>query len=424
MMSGGYSNQAGGENIALRLPNTTRAKAWLSQFDDLDQEVAVRLLSSLTLVSHSAFERALQSLIEREAAAVEGPVALYATREADPDRNYFEAMGNPDSPFAPLSAVPTGADLGSEARCAALIRNLAKTAKGKFLNHPSLETLRKEHARAIFVVDDIIGSGKRTTEFISAMWHSPSIMSWHSRHQIAFKALAFTATISGERRVGAHRCRPEVITARDCPTFEDVLWPDDIGQKVKDMFVVYGARTSRPKMRLGFADSMAALVFEHGCPNNVPAIFWAPTTKKASWEPLFPDRSILSEEASAFPPDILARDPVAILTELSGNEEGVPAAMFGPAPLGISATTILALVAKGVRSRAALNYAIGYDVKECTAILDRCVARGYLTPALRLTAAGRAELNFDGRSSNRLGRLPPIGSDMYYPRQLRGPPGG
>jgi hypothetical protein len=423
-MLGVYSNQASGENIALRLPNTTRAKAWLSQFDGLDQEVAVRLLSCLTLVSHSAFERALQALIEHEAAAVEGPVALYATREADTNENYFDVMGNPDSPFEPLSAVPSGADLGSEARCAALIRNLAKTAKGKLLNHPSLETLRRERARAIFVVDDIIGSGKRTTEFITSMWHSPSIMSWHSRHQIAFKALAFTATAIGERRVGTLRCRPEVITARDCPTFEDVLWPDDIAQKVKDMFVVYGARTSRPKMRLGFADSMAALVFEHGCPNNVPAVFWAPINKKAKWEPLFPDRSILSEEASAFPPDIFARDPVAILTELSGNEANVPAAMFGPAPLGINTTTILALVAKGVRSRAALSYAIGYDTKECTAMLDRCVARGYLTPALRLTPAGRAELNFDGRSSDRLGRLAPIGSDMYHPRQLRGPPGG
>ncbi len=423
-MSGVHSNQVNSENIALRLPNTTRAKDWLSQFDFLHQEIAVRLLSSLTLVSHSAFERALQSLIEHEASAIEGPVALYATREADPNRNYFEVMGNPHSPFEPLSAVPPGADLGSEARCAALIRNLTKTAKGKFLNHPSLETLRKERARAIFVVDDIIGSGKRTTEFISAMWHSPSIMSWHSRHQIVFKALAFTATARGQRCVGAHRCQPEVIIARDCPTFEDVLWPDDIEQKVKDMFVTYGARTSRPRMKLGFADSMAALIFEHGCPNNVPAIFWAPASKKANWEPLFPDRSILSEEASAFPPDIFARDPVAILSELSDNDEAVPAAIFGPAPLGMSATTILALVAKGIRSRAALNYAIGYDIKECTTMLDRCVARGYLTPTLRLTPAGRAELNFDGRSSNRLGRLPSVGSDVYYPRQLRGPPGG
>lgn len=422
MNSNDHINQKIAENIALRLPNTKRAKNWISQFSHIDQELAVRLLSAITLVSHSVFERSLKSLIEREASAVGGPVALYATREADPSRNYFEVMGNSRFPFEPLSAVAPGADLGSEARCAALIRNLAKTSKGKLLNHPSLETLRKNRAKAIFVIDDIIGSGKRTTEFISAMWHSPSITSWHSRRQITFKALAFTATASGERRVREHRCRPEVVIARDCPTFEDVLWPDDIEQKVKNLFVAYGARTSRPKMRLGFADSMAALVFEHGCPNNVPSIFWAPISKKSSWEPLFPDRSILSEEASAFPPDILARDPVAILSELSGDEESVPVALFGSAPLGINATTILALVANGVRSRAALSYAIGYDVKECTAMLDRCVARGYLTPTLRLTPAGRAELNFDGRSSERLGRLAPIGSDMYYPRQLRGPP--
>lgn len=409
------------DNIALRLPNTERGQDWLSQFDADDREVAIRLLGALTLVSHSAFERTLQTLILEEADRVDGPVALYATRDADPDLDWFEEMADPSDPWAQLDAVEPGADLGSEARVATLIRNLAKTAPARLLNHPSLETLRTERARAIFVVDDIIGSGERTGDFLTSMWRSPSVMSWHSRHQIEFCAIAFTGTEKGVRRVKGRGGRPHVVISRDCPTFSDLPWHHEIEQQIMALCDRYGRRTSEPGKRFGFDSTMAAFVFEHGCPDNTPSILWAPTSPKSSWRPLFPDRTILPEEASAFPPDILARDPVAVLTDLAGEETDVPPAILGAAPLGITTTTVLALVAKGVRSRTALSFATGYEARACTDLLDRCVARGYLTPTLRLTAAGRAELMSQGRSPDRLGRVPPLGNDDYYPSQLRGP---
>lgn len=102
-------------DFALRLPNTDRGKVWLAQFDADDRENAARLLSALTLVSHSAFERAVTALILTEAARVDGPVALYATRELNEDINYFEVMADPDDPMAPLDAV--GGALMSAARC-------------------------------------------------------------------------------------------------------------------------------------------------------------------------------------------------------------------------------------------------------------------------------------------------------------------
>lgn len=173
-------------------------------------------------------------------------------------------------------------------------------------------------------------------------------------------------------------------------------------------------------MRLGFNKTMAALVFEHGCPNNTPSILWAPSTENRDWHPLFPDRTVLPATASAFPSDIMARDPIATFQDLAGEEAEVPPAILGDAPLGITTVTVLALVAKGVRSRTALSYVTGYDARECAALLDRCVARGYLTATLRLTAAGRAELDESGRPASKLNRVPPRGEDAYYPEQLRG----
>ena len=75
-------------DFALRLPNTTAGNAWLGQFDATDQEIATRLLGALTLVSHWAFERSLQSLILAEAGQIDGPVALYAARELYSDTSY------------------------------------------------------------------------------------------------------------------------------------------------------------------------------------------------------------------------------------------------------------------------------------------------------------------------------------------------
>lgn len=413
---------SGSNDIALRLPNTTAGQKWLGQFDPVDRETATRVLASLTLVSHTAFERSLSALILREAENVAGPVALYATRELEPHTDYFAAMADPNDPLAPHDAVASGADLGSEARIAAIIRNLCKADPEKLLDHPSIEKLRDTRAKAIFTVDDIIGSGKRTSGFIQSMWHSTSVMSWHSRHQVRFAAIAYSGTDFGVRTVEALKCRPEVVMVRDCPTFDTLPWHDEIGEAITALCSKYGKRTSKPGMRLGFKKTMAALVFEHGCPNNAPSILWAPAGE-SDWHPLFPDRTVRLESASAFPPDILARDPVAILGDLSDDEEPkLPPAVLGETPLGITTVTVLALVAQGVRSRAALSYATGYDARECAALLDRCMARGYLTATLRLTAAGRAELTESVRPEPRLNRLPPRGEDAYYPEQLRGSP--
>ncbi len=410
------------DDVALRLPNTVNGKAWLSQFKNEDLELATRLLGALTLVSHSAFERALSRLLQDEAAKIEGPVALYATRETEPSDDYFQIHANAKDPFAPLDAAPRGADLGSEVRIGNMIRNLVKEQPGKFLNHPSLETLRKERAKAIFLVDDFIGSGKRTSEFITSMWHSPSVMSWHSRHQIRFFAIAYSGTRSGIEKLRRLKCAPRIRVHRDCPTFDDMPWRPETHEAVVALCQYYGGRTSRPRTRLGFGDTMAALIFEHGCPNNAPAILWAPLSRKHVWQPLFPDRAVRNEQASAFPPDILARDPVTLLADLVDEPEEVTAAVSGAPPLGMATTAVLALVASGIRSRAALGYATGYDRRACTDLIDGCIARGYLTPTLRITAKGRAELRAAPDPGRRKLWVPPIGEDTYYPRQLRRPP--
>lgn len=406
------------------LSQTARCVAWLSQFGKKDLDTATRIISNLTLVSHSAFERALALLIEREARMIAGPIALYATREMEVGATYFKQGRGDSNSRGDIDAVARGSDLGSEARVAALIRNLSKTAPNKYLNHPTIDKMRRTKSRAIFVVDDFIGSGKRTRIFLDSMWLSTTLRSWNSRGSIRVFALAYSSTDIGATLVEGAHCKPEVIHYRTCPTFWDMPWTRSITDQVVALCDLYGKRTSRRSMRLGFKQTMAALVFEHGCPNNAPAILWAPQKEGIEWQPLFPDRAILSQEASAFPADVTRPAPASVLKDAGQKRLAASKALESPGPIGSNILMVLALCASGRRSRAALGYATGLARDECGLTIDDCINRGFLDTMLRVTAAGRAELEYARTLISLPNRLPPKGEDDYYPHQLRGPAGG
>jgi hypothetical protein len=399
---------------ARHLSLTLRGKEWLGRFEDIDRELAERVLSALTLVSHSEFERTLTAKIIDFATQIDGPVALFATREVKPSEPYFNESDDP------INAVAPGSDLGSEARVAALIRNLSRTSSGKLLNHPSVGDMRKAKCRAIFTVDDFIGSGKRTADFLSSMWMNLSLRSWHSLGLISFWAVTYAATEVGLHKVENSRTGAKVRYARDCPAFRNMPWRKNVLEAALDLFRRYGKRTSKKSMALGYKKVATAIVFEHGCPNNSPAIFWAPSHAKSDWEPLFPQRSVLPTEASAFPPEIARREPTLVMLQAGQRRLSRSGALTRRGPIGTTILTVLGLAAQGIRSRAAIAYATGLAAGNITRILDRCVKWDFLTATLRLTPAGSAELRYAKSIEAIKNRVPPRGNDDYYPVQLRG----
>jgi hypothetical protein len=409
------------------LLSTQRGRGWLAQFDSADLAVAERLVDSLTLVSHTAFERSLVQLIETLAAKVDGPVALYATREIDPSRSYFDAPapanGKNKHPSS-IDAVARGADLGSEARIAAMIRNLARAQPQKYLNHPGIDVMRKARCRTVMVIDDFIGSGKRTFEFIKAIWQDRSIRAWWSLGYIQFLAIAYSGTDTGLRRVRRARCRPQTEIVRSCPTYKTMPWPASIRDAFMQLCRKYARRTSRPRMGLGYGGTMAALIFEHGSPNNAPAILWAPSNDNRRWKPLFPDRTVLPPEASGFPPEIAGRDLTTVLLEAGQKNLALSGALSRRGRTGATVLVVLALVAKGIRKVSALGYATGLSSRDCARVLDRCVRWGFLTQTYRVTAAGIAELRHARTITSATTGIPPRGEDDYYPKQLRRITGG
>ena len=101
--------------ISSRLALTESGQLWLNQFDEADRRLARDFLSMLTLVSHSEFERAIESLILRRMDEIEGPIALFAVRELSKDclDSYFKVGCGPVGSMS-TDAVTRGADIGSE----------------------------------------------------------------------------------------------------------------------------------------------------------------------------------------------------------------------------------------------------------------------------------------------------------------------
>ena len=397
---------------------TERGSQWLNNFQAGDRSLARYLLDSLTLISHSEFERALETLIDSIAAKVGGPIALYAAREIPPaeSRTYFDfAAGSTGE----LNAVAAGSGLGSEARIAAFIRNRAQAHPKTILNHPNVTDLRSKQAKAILVVDDLIGSGKRTSDFVGAIWRDRTIRSWWSRKDIQLFAVAYAATAAGAMLVSRQPSSPTIEFVRDCPTLDSLAISEADGAALRSLLTRYASDLAQKNKPLGFKKIGSLLVFEHGCPNNAPAVFWSRPKSGKVWEPLFPGRAVLTAEKSAFPLEVQRQDAVLLLHSAGQARTAAAWNSRGASPLGESEGLTLALLAKGYRGVDAIAYATSLEKEACKLLLERCIDWGLVTTKLRLTDRGRKELQaFEKTTGTRSGDAA-LGSDVYYPNSLR-----
>ncbi|MGB0696268.1 MAG: phosphoribosyltransferase-like protein [Rhodospirillaceae bacterium] len=411
------------------LTHTEQGKKWLAQFEPLDQELAFAVANNLTLVSHIEFERNLIAKIEEVAKDLRGSVGLFAIRELEKEKTDF---GSPGSvlPFysqvksangKSVNALSPSADQGSEARIAHIIRQLCKSDQGKYFNHPTIEVLRAGKCDAIIFVDDFIGSGTRVWDFLTSFWIEPTIVSWLSGKQIKFHVVTYSGTEDGIEFVSRHKSKPLVHIYRDAPTFHSFFWGEK-NEKIKELCKKYGriANKKRKKMWCGYKEGMAALVFEHGCPNNTPAMLWEPDFKGSGWIGLFPNRVVSDGVASVFPPEIVRGDVIRILNDAGQTKLASSGRLIRRGIAGQIILTALALIAKGKKKRSTLCFATGLSTAECERLIEKCIKWQFISPQRRITPKGLAELNAARRSRKEKPESQNRGSEYYFPRQLRG----
>jgi hypothetical protein len=167
-----------------------------------------------------------------------------------------------------------------------------------------------------------------------------SIVSWHSYKLIAFHVVAYSGVDTGIEFLRAHKSSPSVHIYRDAPTFNTLPWSKEKKEGLFDLCEKYGRKANKKRRNMwwGYKKTMCALVFEHGCPNNVPAIL---VEENNEWIGLFPDRTITDTTLSVFPSEIPQHANIKILSDIGQKKLAKSSKMIRRGNVGIPGTPYL-----------------------------------------------------------------------------------
>ncbi len=272
------------------LPNV---RDWLNQFDVPDVYLVEHMLRRVRYVGFEEFEAWLQVSVREllsEILAKEGRVAVAIFPVAKPFIHNFNKDKDEKLPN------------DSAGRIAHSLKNLERDLPDYVELTPRLDSMRKRKIKHIIFVDDFVGTGDRFTK----SWREtvpPSIKSWCSRGWCKVWFLTFAAHGSGLKRI-VRNVRPMSLPQiRVKVSIEKSFF-----QESSDMRTVlgkYGAPLGSARQVMGYGGLACPVVFQHGCPNNVPLIFWVrpSNASRIKWRPLFPDRSVSAEVYPLFTED-------------------------------------------------------------------------------------------------------------------------
>lgn len=284
-----------------------RVEDWLSQFEFPDRYLAEHIVRKMRYVGFEEMETWLQQELsklvddlnsngKREAIAI-FPVAKPFIHEFNKDKE---------------SKQPND----SSGRIAHSIKNLERRLPNYVELTPRLESMRKRKVRHIIFVDDFIGTGDR---FIKS-WQetvSRSVKSWCARGWCKIWVLAFAAHESGLNRI-INRVGP-VDKERVRVSLQIQKSFISENRNLQYLIHKYGHQLSDGKGVFGYGNLLSPIVFQHGCPNNVPSMFWSKRARgKGRWRPLFPERSIPTELYPLFSLD-LSKESSAEEIWMAGN---------------------------------------------------------------------------------------------------------
>jgi hypothetical protein len=290
----------------IRLSEHPVSQHWLARFRTAeDRALAAQLLNHLKLVSAREFETDIEQALIDLQKEVKTTIAVYPVAPPLP----YELAGY--DPFtggisrdneAYSQEAGRRRQFGSEDRVGHLLGRLQNRFRrgtgSSFIEcAPTLNQLKTQGIRHLVFVDDVCGSGERLLAFwrivpkrIKSLLSLKRAELWIVLYAIT--PLGITALKKGIPRFPIESHLKTVLPAA---RLHDVLSPEVI-----TLCVRYGRELGIYHSSLGYRGSACPIVFEHGCPNNLPAILWV---SNRDWVGLFPNRSIPSDLRRCFDND-------------------------------------------------------------------------------------------------------------------------
>ncbi|HDS1818188.1 MULTISPECIES: hypothetical protein [Pseudomonas] len=415
------------------LKEQEKTQLWLSQFDNNanDRQLAEKLLDSVNYCPLNEFKQSLFNLIKRTLPP-KSTSALFIERELQPTtaelpppiyksvktynprskKKHLRAYGA--AVHAVQSLTYKTQDLGSETLVTLIASSLSRSNPTRFLLQPAADNVRNSQVRHFVILTDFIGSGDRASAMLDSMWNVASIRSWYSGKFISFWVLAYSGSTQGIKKVEQHRFAPKVKVVTECPTLHN-----SFGEDLDDMIELckkYGGHSKDP---LGWKNTAALMAFEHGAPNNMPAIFVSSkTTGAKKWAPLFPKR--VTETLWRSTEVDMKKVIRHALDELNAPEISKSYRFQRSSDQSKSAIIILLAHSQGKRRIAELRRVLPLSLDALIAAKDRAVKRGWLTQTGALTLAGHRAIRYLRRQGKKF-LVAPAPFTSYYPTQLRAP---
>ena len=416
----------------LRLSEHPLSQHWITQFCTYtDRAVASDFLNQLKLVSNREFETSIEGALITLQTKLNSTIAVYPIAPPLPE----EIVGyDPFNGGIPKDAEVESREIGrrrkygSEDRVGHILSKLQdRYRKGSGVSliecTPTLKQIYTQRIRHIVLVDDVCGSGKRITDY----WHAipRRVKSLLSLKKLELWIVLYTFTPAGRKKM--HKVMPNfpihdhLITAIPEAELKGRLTPAMI-----NLCMNYGRIIGRKKDSIGYRDSACPIVFEHGCPNNLPPILWV--NQKKDWKALFPNRSIPGEMRQYFDGSYTDRaahelwssnQPKLALSLLDSFDHGNPLTSEQWMLL-----TLLGLRLRGVEEVNLPNRLL-ISIEECRCILKIGIDMGLYDLSINnITDLGkevvrRFKERFDKRRKKRLDMFDNDLSN-YYPSQCEG----
>lgn len=415
----------------LRLSEHHQSETWLTQFrTPRDRALAAQMLNSLKLVSIREFERGLEQALSTLQHRLRATIAVYPIAPSQPPgvigyRPFIGAISTDPLFSAAKRHQGRRRHYGSEDRVGHILAKLQKqimhsNKTSRIEREPTHKQLDSQGIRHIVLVDDICGSGTRITDY----WRnvvSKRIKSLLSLDKCELWVLTYAITPSGREAIAKampHFPSDHLISLLSPVSIGELLNPD-----ILSLCTRYAVLAGRADSALGYKNSASLVIFEHGCPNNAPAILWA---QSSAWRPLFPNGSIPEGMRSCFDEHGLER---AIEHLWSVNQRTLAvqllSALGHDRPLSPADGLLLTVI--GLRLRKLPEHKISallhLTQSEVSQILRRARGLGLYAPdGVGVTQLGREFIaRFRARSDGG-SRSKRVGKDLasYYPRQCGG----